>query len=169
VLLAWLFGTNTVMAVLLQVAAARGVTTVAESLRAQYRGVACFVLSCGIVLVTHDTTGWVTMALVWVGHVTVTGAELFQSAGMWGLVAELSDPERLGDYQGVSSLGFTLGEVWAPALYTFLAMTLGAPGWVLIAVIVLAAAVVIGPASRSAERFLARGGLPAGSSASPGA
>ncbi|GAA1954726.1 MFS transporter [Nocardioides panacihumi] len=159
VLLAWLFGTNTVMAVFLQVAAARGVTTVAESLRAQYRGAACFVLSCGIVLVTHDTAGWVTIVLVWVGHVTVTGSELFQSAGMWGLVAELSDPERLGDYQGVSSLGYTLGEVWAPALYTFLAMSLGAPGWIIIALIVVAAAVAIGPATRSAERYLARQGV----------
>ena len=161
VLLAWLFGTNTVMAVLLQVAAARGVTTVRESLRAQYRGAACFVLSCGIVLVTHDTTGWITIVLVWVGHVTVTGSELFQSAGMWGLVAELSDPERLGDYQGVSSLGYTLGEVWAPALYTFLAMSLGAPGWIIIALIVVAAAVAIGPASHAAERYLTREGAPA--------
>ena len=33
VLLAWLFGTNTVMAVFLQVAAARGITTVDDSLR----------------------------------------------------------------------------------------------------------------------------------------
>ena len=162
VLLAWLFGTNTVMAVFLQVAAARGVTTVSQSLRAQYRGAACFVLSCGIVLITHDTTGWLTIVLVWVGHVTVTGSELFQSAGMWGLVAELSDPERLGDYQGVSSLGYTLGEVWAPALYTFLAMTLGAPGWIIIALIVIAAAVAIGPASRSAERYLTRQGVLAG-------
>ena len=159
VLLAWLFGTNTVMAVLLQVAAARGVSTVAQSLRAQYRGAACFVLSCAIVLVTHDTTGWLTIVLVWVGHVTVTGSELFQSAGMWGLVAELSDPVRLGDYQGVSSLGWTLGEVWAPALYTFLAMTLGAPGWIIIALIVVAAAVAIGPAARAADLYLARGPL----------
>ncbi|QAY71263.1 MFS transporter [Xylanimonas protaetiae] len=154
VLLAWLFGTNTVLAVLLQVAAARGVTTVTQSLRAQYRGAACFVASCAIILITHDTTGWLTVALVWLGHVTVTGAELFQSAGMWGLVAELSDPERLGDYQGVSSLGYTLGQVWAPALYTFLAMTLGAPGWVIIALVVVGAAVAIGPAARSAERHL---------------
>jgi MFS family permease len=167
VLLAWLFGTNTVMAVLLQVAAARGVTTVAQSLRAQYRGAACFVLSCGIVLITHDTTGWLTIVLVWVGHVTVTGSELFQSAGMWGLVAELSDPDRLGDYQGVSSLGYTLGEVWAPALYTFLAITLGAPGWVVIAVIVIAAAAGIGPASRAAERYLA--GVPNGAPVIAGA
>ncbi len=156
VLLAWLFGTNTVMAVFLQVAAARGVNDVRRSLQAQYRGAACFVLSCGIVLVTHDTVGWVTIALVWLGHVTVTGSELFQSAGMWGLVSELSDPDRLGEYQGVSGLGYTMGDVWAPAAYTFLAMTWGAPGWILIAAVVVVAAVGIGPSSHAAERYLER-------------
>jgi MFS family permease len=161
VLLAWLFGTNTVMAVLLQVAAARGVVTVADSLRAERRGAFFFVLSCGIVLVTHDTVGWVTILLVWVGHVTVTGAELFQSAGEWGLQAELSDPARRGEYQGVSQLGYTLGSVWAPAAYTFLAMEWGTPGWLLIAAIVLGAAVAIHPAARAAERHLARETAPA--------
>ena len=161
VLLAWLFGTNTVMAVLLQVAAARGITTVADSLRAQRRGAFFFMLSCGIVLVTHDTIGWVTIVLVWVGHVTVTGAELFQSAGEWGLQAELSDPARRGEYQGVSQLGYTLGTVWSPALYTFLAMEWGAQGWLVIAAIVLVAAVLIHPAARAAERHLTRMGVPA--------
>ncbi|RHW26608.1 MFS transporter [Nocardioides immobilis] len=159
VLLAWLFGTNTVMAVALQVAAARGITTVADSLRAQRRGAFFFVLSCGIVMVTHDTVGWVTIALVWIGHVTVTGAELFHSAGEWGLQAELSDPERRGEYQGVSQLGYTLGSVWAPALYTFLAMSWGTPGWLVIAAIVLVAAVLIHPAARAAERHLAEQGV----------
>jgi MFS family permease len=154
VLLAWLFGTNTVMAVLLQVAAARGITTVADSLRAQRRGAFFFVLSCGIVLVTHDTVGWVTIVLVWVGHVTVTGAELLNSAGEWGLQAELSDPTRRGEYQGVYQLGWTVGSVWAPAAYTFLAMEWGTPGWLVIAAIVVAAAIGIHPASRAAERSL---------------
>ena len=156
VLLAWLFGTNTVLAVLLQVAAARGVVTVADSLRATRRGAFFLVLSCGIVLVTHDTIGWVTIALVWIGHVTVTGAELFDSAGQWGLQAELSDPARRGEYQGVSQLGYTLGSVWAPAAYTFLAMEWGTPGWLVIAAIVVVAAIVNHPASHAAERYLAR-------------
>lgn len=158
VLLAWLFGTNTLMAVLLQVAAARGITTVADSLRAQRRGAFFFVLSCGIVLVTHDTVGWVTIVLVWGGHVTVTGAELFGSAGDWGLQAELSDPSRRGEYQGVTQLGYTLGSVWAPAAYTFLAMEWGAQGWLVIAAVVAVAAVAIHPAARAAERYLTRVG-----------
>jgi len=158
VLLAWLFGTNTVLAVGLQVAAARGVADVPSSLRAQRRGAACFVASCGVVLITHDTVGWLTIVLIWVGHVTVTGAELFQSAGQWGLQAELSDPRRRGEYQGVAQLGYTLGTVWAPAAYTYLAITHGALGWVVIGGIVLVAALGLHPAARSAERYLERFG-----------
>jgi len=161
VLLAWLYGTNTVMAVLLQVAAARGVSDVATSMRAERRGAVCFVLSCVIVLVTHDTTGWLTIALVWLGHVTVTGSELFQSAGQWGIQSELSDPRRRGEYQGVAQLGYTLGTVWAPAAYTFLAMSWGAVGWILIAAIIVVALVGVHPAARAAERFLARDVTPA--------
>lgn len=154
VLLAWLFGTNTVMAVLLQVAAARGVDSVASSLRASRISAGFFVLSCVIVLATHDTLGWVTILLVWLGHVTVTGAELFQSAAHWGFMSELSDPERRGEYQGAAHLGGTLGGVWAPAAYTFLAMEWGTAGWLTIALIVVVATLGMGPSSRAAERHL---------------
>ena len=155
VLLAWLFGTNTVLAVLLQVPAARGVNSVRTSLRATRISAAFFVVSCGIVAVTHDTIGWTTILLVWLGHVTVTGAELFQSAGRWGFLSELSDPDRRGEYQGAAFLGETLGSVWAPAVYTYLAMVWGTPGWMLIAGIVVLATIGMGPTSRAAERYLA--------------
>lgn len=154
VLLAWLFGTNTVLAVLLQVRASRGAETVTGALRASRLSAGFFVASCLIVLVTHDTVGWVTIALVWVGHVTVTGAELFQSAGHWGLTAELSDPARRGEYQGAAQLGWTLGSVWAPAAYTFLAISGGTAGWLLIAAIVLLATAGMHPAARAAQRYL---------------
>ena len=161
VLLAWLFGTNTVMAVLLQVAAARGVGDVPTSVQAERRGALCFVVSCVIVLVTHDTTGWVTIGLVWLGHVTVTGSELFQSAGQWGIQSELSDPRQRGEYQGVANLGYTLGTVWAPAAYTWLAMSWGAAGWLVVAAIIAVAAILIAPAARAAERYLDQAPAPA--------
>ena len=161
VLLAWLFGTNTVMAVLFQVPAARGVNSVATSLRAARISAGFFTLSCVIVLLTHDTLGWATIALVWLGHVTVTGAELFQSAAQWGFVSELSDPERRGEYQGAAQLGGTLGGVWAPAAFTFLAIHWGTPGWLLIATVIVVAVAAMGPAARSAERYLAHAKQPA--------
>jgi len=156
VLLAFLFGTNTVMCIFLPMAAARGVRDVTTALRAIRVSSMFFVVSCVITLATHDTVGWVTIALVWLGHVTVTGAELYLSAASWSFEAELMDPRRRGEYQGAAEFSSTLGRVWAPALYTFLAMNWGATGWLVIAAIVTAATIGLHPSVRSAQRFLHR-------------
>ena len=154
VLLAFLFGTNTVMCIFLPMAASRGVHDVPTALRAVRVSSTFFVISCLITLFTHDTVGWVTIALVWLGHVTVTGAELYLSAASWAFEAELMDPRRRGAYQGAAGLTSTLGKVWAPAVFTFLAMNWGAAGWLVIAGTVVIATVAIHPSTRLARRFL---------------
>ena len=159
-LLAWLFGTNTVMAVCLQVRASRGSETVTGALRAVRLSGWSFVLSCLVISLTHETVGWVSIVLIWLGHVTITGAELWQSASDWGFQSELSDHRRLGDYQGVWGLGYQVGPIIFPGLYTYLALQWGAPGWALIAVLAVAAAIISHPAARAAERYLARSGAP---------
>ena len=53
---------------------------------------------------THDTVGWVTIALVWLGHVTVTGAELFQSAATGGSTPSCRTRAAGGEYQGAAEL-----------------------------------------------------------------
>ena len=158
VLLAFLFGTNTVMCIFLPMAAARGVRDVRTALRAVRVSTTFFVVSCAITLVTHDTVGWVTIALVWLGHVTVTGAELYLSAASWSFEAELMDPRRRGEYAGAAELSGTLGKVWAPGLYTFLAMGWGAAGWLVIAAIGVFAAAGLHPSTRLAARFLEQHG-----------
>ena len=157
-LLAWLFGTNTVLAVALQVRASRGSETVPGALRAVRLCGWSFVLSCLVISATHETVGWVSIALIWLGHVTITGAELWQSASDWGFQSELSDHRRLGDYQGVWGLGYQAGPIIFPGLYTFLALQWGAPGWAVIAGLAVVAAVVAHPAARAAERYLQRAG-----------
>ena len=97
---------------------------------------------------------------MWLGHVTVTGAELYLSAASWSFEAELMDPRRRGDYQGAAEFSSTLGRVWAPALYTFLAMNWGAGGWLVIAAVVVVATVGMHPSARMAQRFLERNGAP---------
>jgi MFS family permease len=154
VLLAFLFGTNTVMCIFLPMAAARGVEDVPTALRAVRVSSSFFVISCIITLATHDTVGWVTIALVWLGHVTVTGAELYLSAASWSFEAELMDPRQRGAYQGSAELSGTLGRVWAPAAYTFLAMHWGAAGWLVIAGVIVVATIGVHPSSRLARRFL---------------
>ena len=162
VLLAWLFGTNTVLAVLLQVRASRVADSVDGSLRAFRWSGWAFVLSCALLAVTHDTVGWVSIVLIWVGHITITGAELWQSAADWGLTSELSDHRRLGDYQGVWGMGYQVEPIIFPALYTFLALGWGTPGWAVIALVGVVAAVVAHPAARAAERHLVKVGAPVG-------
>lgn len=161
VLLAWLFGTNTVLAVLLQVRASRVADSVDGSLRAVRWSGWAFVISCALIAVTHETVGWVSIVLIWAGHVTITGAELWQSASDWCFTSELSDHRKLGDYQGVWGLGYQVEPIIFPALYTFLALQWGTPGWLVIAAIGVAAAAIAHPAARAAGRHLERIGAPA--------
>jgi MFS family permease len=153
--LAWLFGTNTVLAVLFQVPAARGMNTISGALRGVRLATGFMVVSCAIVAITGDTIGWVSVVLLLVGHMTVTGAELFESAATWGFMAELSDPYRRGEYQGVWGLGGRITNILGPATYTWLALNHGTLGWVVIATTIVLAAALLHPAVRSAERFLA--------------
>ena len=157
--LAWLFGTNTVLAVLFQVSAARGMNTVRGALRGVRLATGFMVVSCFLVAITGDTIGWVSVALLLVGHMTVTGAELFESAATWGFMAELSDPYRRGEYQGVWGLGGRITNILGPAAYTWLALNHGTIGWAVIAATIVLAAALLHPAARSGERFLDTHGL----------
>lgn len=154
--LALLFGTNTVMCIFLPLAAARGVRDRPTALRAIRVSTVFFTVSCLVTLSTHHTIGWITIALFFLGHVTLTGAELFLSAASWTFEAELMDPRRRGEYQGAAELASTLGRVWAPAAYTFLAMSWGATGWLVIAAVVAAAGAGLHPSTALARRFLER-------------
>jgi MFS family permease len=167
-LLAWLFGTNTVLCIFLPSYTSRGVATVSDALRSVRISGGFFVAACLITMATHSTTGFLTIFLVWLGHVAVTGAELYFSVANWAFSAKLMDPGRRGEYGGVSEVFSTLGGRWAPALYTVLAISwhpAGFPGggWLVIAGIAVVAVVGLHPSVRMAERFLEREGIvPAG-------
>lgn len=154
VILAFLFGTNTVMCIFLPMLTSRGIHDLPTALKAVRWSTVFWVLSCVITFATHETVGLLTIALVWLGHVAVTGAELYLSAATWSFEAELSDPRQRGAYQGASEFAGTLGRVWAPAVYTFLAIEWGATGWMLIAAIGVLAGAGLHPAVRLGQRFL---------------
>ncbi|HWJ81930.1 MAG TPA: MFS transporter [Nocardioides sp.] len=154
VLLAWLFGTNTVLCIFLPAYTSRGVHDLRDAMRYVRYSTVFFVGSCLITMVTHSTVGLVTIVLVWLGHVTVTGAELAISGATWAFEAELMDPDRRGEYQGVGEVSRALGSQWAPWLFTALAMNVhGGLGWLAIAAIIVAATAGMGPSVRMAERF----------------
>ena len=154
VLLAWLFGTNTVLCIFLPAYTSRGVHDLKDAMRYVRYSTVFFVGSCLITMVTHSTVGLITILLVWLGHVTVTGAELAISGATWAFEAELMDPDRRGEYQGVGEVSRALGSQWAPWLFTALAMNVeGGLGWLVIAAVIVAATAGMGPSVRLAERF----------------
>ncbi|WP_344043501.1 MFS transporter [Nocardioides panacihumi] len=156
VLLAWLFGTNTVLCIFLPPYMSKMVTDLRSAMRNIGIATAFFVVSCVITMATHSTVGFLTIALVWLGHVTVTGAELFLSAANWTFQADLMDPRRRGEYQGVGDVFAKAGFLWAPAVYTYLAMNWGDAGWLLIAAIVSVAALCLRWTVAAAGRFAER-------------
>jgi MFS family permease len=163
-LLAWLFGTNTVLCIFLPAYTSRGVATVSDALRSVRVSGVFFVAACLITMATHSTAGFVTIFLVWLGHVAVTGAELYVSGASWAFQAKLMDPARRGEYGGVAEVFSTLGGRWAPAVYTLLAMSwhpaaLPGAGWLVIAALGIVAVAGMHPSVRMAERFLAREGI----------
>jgi hypothetical protein len=163
-LLAWLFGTNTVLCIFLPAYTSRGIATMSDALRSIRISGAFFVVACLITMATHSTAGFLTIFLVWLGHVAVTGAELYTSAASWAFQAKLMDPERRGEYGGVAEVFGTLGGRWAPAVYTFLAMSwhpsaLPGAGWLVIAGVAVLAVAGLHPSTRMAERFLEREGI----------
>jgi len=163
-LLAWLFGTNTVLCIFLPAYTSRGVATTSDALRSVRISGVFFVAACLITMATHSTAGFLTIFLVWLGHVAVTGAELYFSGANWAFQAKLMDPARRGEYGGVSEVFSTLGGRWAPAVFTFLAMSwhpagLPGAGWLVIAGVAVLAVVGMHPAVRMAERFLTREGI----------
>jgi MFS family permease len=163
-LLAWLFGTNTVLCVFLPTYTSRGLVTLSDALRSVRISGAFFVVACLITMATDSTDGFLTIFLVWLGHVAVTGCELYFSGANWAFQAKLMDPARRGEYTGVGEVFTTVGERWAPAAYTFLVLswhpsTLPGAGWRVIAGIGLVAVVGLHPSVRMAERFLEREGI----------
>ncbi len=154
-LLAWLFGTNTVLCVVLPAFTSRGVSTVGDALRRARYSTGFFVLACVITLFSHSTVGLLTALLVWLGHVAVTAAELAIGSGSWVFQAKLMDPGRRGEYGGLSEVSRTVATFWAPAAFTFVVMHWGATGWLAIAGLAVAASAALHPSARAAERFAA--------------
>jgi hypothetical protein len=77
--------------------------------------------------------------------VLVTGGELWQSAGGWGISTLLPPAANRGAYIGAFSLGGQVQSMVGPAALTYLTIRTGAIGWLSIAVLLLGAAAVAKP------------------------
>jgi len=77
--------------------------------------------------------------------VLVACGEVLYSASSWELVYALAPREFLGEYQGVYNVGLDVSMLMAPALFAWLASGSQIPGWLAVAGVFLACALLIRP------------------------
>jgi len=148
--LAWLLALNTVLAVGLQVWAARGADTVRGAVRCSRLAAAAIAAACLVMPISSVSVAWLTIVLLVAAYVALTIGELFQSAGHWGLVSELSPADQRPQYQGAFRLGLQLQSIVGPVAFTALAVSWGPFGWLAIAAVIALAAIALGRSTTAA-------------------
>lgn len=144
---------NTVLAVLFQVRASRGTETVAGSVRAMRLAGAALVVACLLFAAAGRPDSAVyAVALLVAGLVALTGGELFQSAGGWGLSYALAPSNSRAEYLATFNLGTSAQFVLGPTIVTVGVLGNGTAGWLVLAGVFLLAAVAVGPIAGAAAR-----------------
>jgi MFS family permease len=123
------FVVNTVTVVLLQVRASRGTSTLTGAARASRRAGFGLLAACLIFPLTDGTRHLTTIVLLIVAALVHVFAEMWYSAGGWGISFGLAPDHAHGQYQGTYAMGHQFGQMIAPAAVTTLALGWGAPGW----------------------------------------
>lgn len=145
---------NTVMVVVLQVRLSRNAEGIAPSARLLRRAGVLLALACLPLAASQGQGAGTATVLLLAAAVTLTLAELFQNGGAWALSFELAPPDRQGEYQAVFGLGRGVQQFFGPAVVTWLAITLGAAGWLVIGALLLAAGALVAPVVRGARPAL---------------
>ncbi|MGC4804627.1 MFS transporter [Micromonospora sp. DT233] len=157
-----LFILNTVLAVLLQVASARGSEHPGFGERALRRAAVALSACCMIFAAAPLGGRWVAVVALTAGAVVLTAGELLQSAGGWELSFRHSPADRRAEYLAAFNLGPAAADIVGPVLLTAV-VAYRSPGWLALAVAFLAVGLLVRPAVRSLTRHQQRQPLPVGS------
>ncbi|MET9900488.1 MFS transporter [Streptomyces sp. NPDC006446] len=121
--------TGTVIVVVFQVRASRGVTSPTAGGHAYRRAGVAFLVSCSMVSLSAGVPAWAAATLLIVAVVIHTIGELWHSAAGLEVSFALAPPHATGQYLGVFGLGAGLAEAVGPGLLIALCITWGRPGW----------------------------------------
>lgn len=151
----WLLLINTLLTIFGQVAAARQAETVEGALRATMRSALWTAAACVLLgLAGAGPTSWQVAALI-AAMLTLTIAELLQSAGEWGLSALLANDNEHGFYQGACVFGESVQSSGGPLLVGALLGSVPVVGWGLLGALLLTGHEVTRRLSRSVRHLAA--------------
>lgn len=156
---------NTLMAVVLQVPFAKGSETREGAERAMCLAGASLAGCFAAMALAWHAAAPVAVACMTAAVILLTLGELWQSAGGWELSHRYAAHDRKAEYLAIFSLGLGVQEVVGPPL-AVAAMALGRSGWILLAVVVVAASLAVPRASTALSSRVAAQQLPE-SAASP--
>ncbi|MFT7839331.1 MFS transporter [Saccharothrix sp. BKS2] len=142
---------NTIMVVLFQVRASQGSEDVEGGARALRRCGVLLAVCCGLFALAADQPAWLAVVALGLGALVHVFGELLYSAGSWALAYELAPEHAQGQYQGLFGMSTQLGSVITPVAATTLVIGFGWPGWLVFAVVLLAAGLAAPAVARWAQ------------------
>jgi MFS family permease len=134
---------NTVLVIIFQIPLSRGTHDVRRAGNAVGLAGLLMLGACLLYAGSGAVPALAAIALLVIAMLLHTFAEVLSSAGTWGLSFELAEPERAGAYQGVFSMGFSVGAMVAPLVITVTVLTHGVAGWLMLAALFLGSALGI--------------------------
>jgi len=137
--IAWTLVLNTVVVVLFQVRATRGIETAADGGRALRRGGVLLAVCCCGLAVTGAVPVVAAVALLLGSIAFQAFAEMYQQAGAWAISYDLAPEDRRQAYLAFFSLGNAARNTYGPLVITFLVVQRGAVGWLLLGGLVMGA------------------------------
>jgi MFS family permease len=147
-----LFTLNTVVVVLAQVRVSSDVRGLADAARTYVRGALSMIGAGAAFLASHYVGEGPSIALLVVGAVLMTGAEVYCSAADWVMSFGLADDNHRGKYFSVYSMGDSFGDAVGPSVTTSLTSIGAVPVWPVIAAIVACGSLASAAIARQAAR-----------------
>ncbi|MGW3668195.1 MFS transporter [Streptomyces sp. NPDC005141] len=144
--------TGTVIVVVFQVRASRGITTPTAGGHAYRRAGVAFLVSCSMISLSTGVPAWAAATLLITAVVIHTAGELWHSAAGFEVSFALASPHATGQYLGVFGLGAGLAEAVGPGLLIALCVTWGRPGWYVVGALFALTGLTAPHAVRWAER-----------------
>ncbi|WP_443058096.1 MFS transporter [Streptomyces sp. NBC_00822] len=152
----WFVGTsvllNTIMVVVLQVRASRGIDSNASAARAWRRAGWAFLAGLSLIGFASGLPAWSAVLLILLGVGAHTLGELLHAAGSFELRYNLAPAHAQGQYSGVFRFGSGLTSVAAPSLLAWACLDAGTPGWLLMGGLFLVVGLAVPHAVRWAEQ-----------------
>ncbi|MFE4295535.1 MFS transporter [Streptomyces sp. NPDC056647] len=152
----WLIGVcgvvNTLMVVVFQVRASRGVVDNASAGRGAVRSGVAFLLGMAAIAAAAGAPGWLASVLIVAGVVVHTVGELWHVAASFELSFGLAPARAQGQYSGLHATGTGLAGSLAPSVLALFCITWGVPGWLALGCVFVLAGVAMPYAVRWAVR-----------------